>query len=116
MSATLIIMLDSHLPEPDLLKILLEPLLEDFQYWFSQARARLEGNQLQGLDQEQQSELLGRVEQAQKDVSAAQSLFRVTNGQVGVDTPVVMQWHQLVSECWQVAMAARLNPSSEGEK
>lgn len=95
-------MLDSHLPEPELLKVLLEPLLEDFQWWFSQARSRLEG-QLQKLAQEQQSVLLGQVVQAQKDVSAAQSLFRVMNGQVGVDPAIVMQWHQLVSECWRVA-------------
>ncbi len=53
-------------------------------------------------------DLLTRVKQAQQEVSAAQSLFQITNGQVGMDTPLVMEWHQLVTECWQVAIAAQL--------
>jgi len=101
-------MLNFNLPEPELLKIVLGPLLEDFQYWFTQARSRLEFEQLGSLSPEQQSDLLKRVKQAQQEVSAAQSLFQITDGQVGVDTSLVKTWHQLVVECWQVAISAQL--------
>lgn len=104
-------MLNSNLPEPELLKVLLKPLLEDFQYWFTQARSRLESGKLQ--DTQRQSDLLTRVKQAQQEVSAARSLFQVTGGQVGIDPSVLMLWHQLVTECWQVAMAGLKEPQSE---
>jgi len=101
-------MLNFNLPEPELLKAVLGPLLEDFQYWFTQARSRLESQQLVSLSPEQQSDLLTRVKQAQQEVSAAQSLFQIANGQIGIDTSLVMAWHQLVKECWQVALSAQL--------
>ncbi len=101
-------MLNFNLPEPELLKVVLGPLLEDFQYWFTQARSRLESEQLVSLSSQQQADLLTRVKQAQQEVSAAQSLFQITNGQVGMDTPLVMEWHQLVTECWQLAISAQL--------
>ncbi len=106
-------MLNSNLPEPELLKVVLKPLLEDFQYWFSQSRSRLEATQLRSLNPQQQSDLLERVKQAQQEVSAVQSLFQVTHGQAGVDTSILMTWHQLVTECWQVAVSARLEEQSE---
>lgn len=104
-------MLNSNLPEPELLKVLLKPLLEDFQHWFTQARSRLETGKLQ--DTQRQADLLTRVKQAQQEVSAAQSLFQVTGGQVGIDPSVLMLWHQLVTECWQVAMFGLKESQSE---
>jgi hypothetical protein len=101
----------SNLPESDLLKTLLQPLLEDFEYWFGRARVLLENYIIDFLGQEQQAKLLARVKQAQQEVSTAQLLFRTTNGQVGVETSVLVPWHQLVTECWQVGMKFRLeNP------
>jgi hypothetical protein len=101
----------SNLPEPDLLKTLLQPLLEDFAYWFGRARVLLENYAIDFLGQEQQASLLERVKQAQQEVSTAQLLFRATGGQVGVETSVLVPWHQLVTECWQVGIKFRLeNP------
>jgi Protein of unknown function (DUF2605) len=91
-------------PEVDLLKTVLQPLLEDFQYWFDRSRSLLETYRIDFLDQEEQMALLERVKQAQQEVSSAQALFQATGGQVGIDTSVMVPWHQLVTECWQVRM------------
>jgi hypothetical protein len=93
--------------EQELLKTLLEPLLEDFQYWFSRSRSLLETEDITFLSKDQQSDLLERVKKAQQEVIAAQMLFQATNGQVGVETATLVPWHRLVSECWQVGMRWR---------
>lgn len=93
--------------EPNLLKAVLEPLLEDFQHWFGRSRSLLESEQLSFLSEEQQGSLLERVCQAQQEVSAAQIMFQATGAQVGVETRTIMPWHQLLTECWQVAMRHR---------
>ncbi|MBD2059715.1 DUF2605 domain-containing protein [Oculatella sp. FACHB-28] len=100
-----------NVPEPELLKTLLEPLLEDFQYWFGRSRTLLESQTINFLGDEKQAALLERVKQAQQQVSTAQMLMKATDNQVGVETSVLMPWHQLVTECWQVAIQFRLeNP------
>ncbi|HIK25748.1 MAG: DUF2605 domain-containing protein [Thermosynechococcus sp. Uc] len=106
-------MLHSNLPEPQLLKVLLEPLLEDFQYWFTRSRSLLETEVIPFLGVAEQQALLERVKTALNDVIATQSLFRATDGQVGVDTQVLMQWHTLLMECWQVAHHYRLSKSCD---
>jgi hypothetical protein len=72
----------------------------------------LENNDISFLDVEQQADLLARVIQAQQEVVAAQSLFRVTEGQIGIEAAALAPWHQLVSECWQVASRFRLEQSA----
>ena len=93
--------------EQDLLKSVLQPLLEDFQYWFSRSRSLLESEDITFLSDQQQSELLERVKTAQQEVSTAQMLFQVTDGKVGIETATLVPWHRLVSECWQVGMRWR---------
>jgi hypothetical protein len=92
--------------ESELLKTILQPLLEDFAYWFGKARSLLESHEIEFLGA-QQTRLLERVKQAQGEVASAQALFKATGGQVGVDTSVLVTWHQLVAECWQVGMQFR---------
>jgi hypothetical protein len=104
-------MLNSNLPEPDFLKNLLEPLLDDFQYWFDRSRSLLEVQDLKFLGEEQQANLLDRVKQAQQEVATAKMLLLATDGQVGVDTAIMMPWHQLVAECWKVGMKFRAESS-----
>lgn len=106
-------MFNSNLPESELLKTLLQPLLEDFQYWFEKARSLLTTEEIRFLGDEKQADLLARVTQAQQEVAATQMLMRATEGQVGVETSVLMAWHQLVTECWQVAIRFRLEHSVE---
>lgn len=106
-------MFGPHPSDPHLLKTLLEPLLEDFQYWFEQSRTLLETQEIQFLGSEKQGELLNRVQQAQQEIRTTQMLLRLTDNQVGVETTVLMIWHQLVMEYWQVAIRYRLEKSPE---
>lgn len=100
-------MRDSNLPEPELLKTVLQPLLEDFRYWFARSRELLETEQLSFMSHQEQSDLLLRVKQAQDKVNTAKMLFAATDGQVGIEMETLMPWHKLVTECWQVAMRFR---------
>jgi Protein of unknown function (DUF2605) len=108
-------MYPTDLPDPDLLKTLFEPLLEDFLYWLGRTKSLLLEEEIDFLGTEAQADLLGRVEQALQEIQATQSLFRATDGQAGVDSTVVMNWHKLVAECWQVSVqfrTANSNPAS----
>ena len=98
----------SNLPEPDFLKTLFQPLLEDFQYWFERSRTLLESHQIDFLSREQQATLLARIQQAQQEVNTTQLLFNAMDGQTGVEMAVLAPWHQLVTECWQVGMKFRM--------
>ncbi|NEQ39548.1 MAG: DUF2605 domain-containing protein [Okeania sp. SIO3I5] len=100
-------MLNPKLPEPDLLKAVLQPLLEDFGYWFERSRQLLEREEIPFLNKSEQFDLLNRVKQAQQEVNTAKALFQATGGQVGVETTVLMPWHHLLTECWQVTMRFR---------
>ncbi|BAZ15360.1 hypothetical protein NIES4071_72320 [Calothrix sp. NIES-4071] len=100
-------MRDSNLPEPELLKSVLQPLLEDFQYWFTRARNLLETERIDFMSTQEQSDLLLRVNLAQEQVNAAKMMFAATDGQAGIDMEALMPWHQLVTECWNVAMKFR---------
>jgi hypothetical protein len=104
-------MTNFQLPEPELLKTILKPLLEDFQYWLGRSRSLFETETISFLTIEEQSSLLERVKQAQQEVSAAQMLFNATDGQVGIETASMIPWHQLIAECWQVSMRWRTEQS-----
>ncbi len=92
--------------EPDLLKSLLEPLFEDFDHWFGRAQKILSDRPLEFLSPHEQAELLQKVTDAIREVTAARALFSATDGKAGVDTRVVMTWHRLVTQCWQVIIQA----------
>jgi len=96
-----------NLPEQELLKTILEPLLDDFQYWFERSRTLLDNEKIPFLTDEEQSQLLARVKHAQAEVSTVRMLFQATEGKVGVETSTLMPWHKLVTECWQVRMKFR---------
>ncbi|MEC4818192.1 MAG: DUF2605 domain-containing protein [Scytonema sp. PMC 1069.18] len=106
-------MRDSNLPEPELLKVVLQPLLEDFQYWFARSRDFLEKEQLSFMSPDEQMNLLTRVKQAQEEVNTAKMLFSATDSKVGIDMATLMPWHQLLTQCWNVAMRFRSQQSYE---
>jgi hypothetical protein len=101
--------------EPELLKTILEPLLEDFQYWFSRACTLLESERISFLSVEEQANLLKTVKEAQQEVNAAKMLFKATGGQAGIDTATLGPWHRLVAQCWQVAMQWRSFKSNNSQ-
>lgn len=104
-------MFNSSLPESDLLKTVLDPLLDDFEHWFFRSRTLLESQKISFLEDEKQANLLKRLIEAEHEVSIARALLKVTDGQAGVETSVLMTWHQLVSECWQISLRARSEKS-----
>ncbi|ACK69825.1 conserved hypothetical protein [Gloeothece citriformis PCC 7424] len=107
-------MSNSQPSERELLNTVLKPLLEDFQYWFSRACTLLEKEPLSFLSPEEQSNLLQRVKQAQQEVTAAQMIFQATDGQAGIEASMLVPWHKLVAECWQVSMRLRSLKQEQG--
>jgi phosphatidylinositol kinase/protein kinase (PI-3 family) len=103
---------DGDLSETELLKSLLDPLLDDFEYWFERSQALLSDHEMDFLDAQAQADILARVVQAKEEVKAARSLFRAIGSQVGVDPAVMAIWHRLVAECWQVASRYRASQQS----
>ena len=93
--------------EKELLKTVLEPLLEDFQYWFERSRSLLESEKMSFFTDEEQAQLLEKIIQSQKEVQTAQMLFKATDGSAGIDSRMLLPWHQLVAECWNVAQKRR---------
>jgi hypothetical protein len=95
--------------EKELLKTVLEPLLEDFQYWFERSRTLLESEQMSFFTAQEQAELLARIIHSQQEVQTAKMLFQATDGLAGIDSKMLLPWHQLVAECWDVAQRWREN-------
>lgn len=93
--------------EQELLKTVFEPLLEDFQYWFGRSRSLLESEQMSFLSVPEQAQLLERIIHSQQEVQTAQMLFKATDGSAGIDSRMLLPWHQLVAECWDVAQKWR---------
>lgn len=103
------------LPESELLKELLQPLLKDFQYWFGRTRILLESEAMPFLDPDEQAKRLAQIIQVQEEVQAAQGLFYALDGQVGLEPATLMTWHRHLSDCWQLLMRWRLLKTGAGE-
>jgi hypothetical protein len=97
----------SHPSEQDLLKTILQPLLEDFSHWFARSISLLESERISFLSEAEQNELLAKVKNAVQEVSVAQMLFNATDGQVGIEPSTMLTWHKIVGECWRVATLFR---------
>jgi hypothetical protein len=98
---------DANLSNTELLKTVLEPLLEDFQFWFTRSQKLLETERIEFMSDQEQSDLLLRVKTALAELSTAKMLFDATEGQVGIEMATLMPWHQLLTECWKVGMRFR---------
>jgi len=99
--------------DQNLIQSLLEPLLDDFEYWFERSRTLLESESMSVLSTEQQSDLLTRLLTAQQEVATTKMLLTITGRQAGVEAAVLTPWHRLVMECWQVAKQHRLGKTSD---
>ena len=56
---------------------------------------------------EEQTQLLEKIVRSQKEVQTAQMMFKATNGSAGIDSKMLLPWHQLVAQCWNVAQKWR---------
>lgn len=104
---------DSSSNASELLATVLQPLLEDFQYWFGRSLTLFEGEPIKLLPPEQQQQLIGRIKTALAETQTAQALLQATDGQVGVEATQVLTWHTLVAECWSLARRLRLEKAGE---
>lgn len=101
------------MPSPeqsDLVPSLLDPLLEDFLYWFTQSIQLLEATSLEFMAAEEQQQVLSIIKDAEREVRSAQSLVRATG--VGVDPSIMAHWHRLVMQGWQIAQQHRMSSPS----
>ena len=89
--------------EKELLETLLEPLLEDIQYWFNRSVSLLESETIPFFSRSEQAQLLKKIKDNQQEVTTAQMLFQATEKRVGVSPKTLFKWHQVVGECWSVA-------------
>jgi hypothetical protein len=89
--------------ERELLKQVLEPLLDDFQYWFERSLNLLESERISFFSAEEQAQFTAKIKVAQQEVSTAKMLFQVTEGKVGIDSKMLLPWHNLVAQCWDLA-------------
>lgn len=94
----------SELP---IMQTVLEPLLEDFQYWFGKTQTLLNSAQADCLAASDRQALTQEVAEAQRAVATAKTLLLATDGKAGVDIAVVGQWHRLVGKCWQASRYIR---------
>jgi hypothetical protein len=105
-------MLDPEAQRVELMQQVLEPLLDDFIYWFDRASLMLEQERLGFITQVEQELLLSRIRQSLKEVRSADALFKATGKQVGVDVKAMVPWHQLLMECQSIAIRHRRNGAS----
>ena len=102
--------------EQELLQTILQPLLVDFDYWFTRSKELLERERIEFLSPTAQSALLDRVNRAQQEVSVAKLLFNAVDGQAGIEPSQMVGWHQIVTECWHVSMQLRQSKQTKLEE
>lgn len=103
-------MFSDESPQPadqPLLQTILEPLLDDFLYWFGETKSLLESPKADCLAAAERDALTEELSTAQQEVATAKTLMLATGGDAGVEVAVVGQWHQLVNKCWQTARRIR---------
>lgn len=101
--------------EDEILKTVLEPLLEDFQYWFNRSRSLLESEELTFLSEREKARLLDRIKITQQEVNATQMLFKATDGKAGVEMQRLIPWHNLLVESWEISKRWREKKQSDRE-
>ena len=99
--------------EDEILKTVLEPLLEDFQYWFNRSRSLLESEELTFLSEREKARLLDRIKITQQEVNATRMLFKATDGKAGVDMQRLIPWHHLLVESWEISKRWREKKQSD---
>lgn len=96
-------------PEPDasLLDQVLEPLLEDFAASFERGFQLLESCPESVLPLARQLALLGRLEEARRELAAARALRAAAPTSMALSMGTLAPWHELVVEVWGLSAALR---------
>ncbi len=91
----------------EILKNVLEPLLEDFVYWFGRSLLLLEQEEINFLSEPQKCTLIARINDSLQAVKTAKMMYKLSGEQVGVDVQAMMPWHKLLMECQAIGMRFR---------
>ncbi|MEM6837170.1 MAG: DUF2605 domain-containing protein [Cyanobacteria bacterium P01_C01_bin.120] len=103
-------------PEKPVVQAILEPLLDDFQYWFGETKQLLNSPKADCLAKRDRQDLVEELTEAEQSVGTAKTLMLATGGKAGVELSVVTQWHQLVAKCWQTSRYIRQQNSDQSHR
>jgi hypothetical protein len=90
-----------------LLDELLEPLLQDFATSFARGFDLLEHCPESVFSLAQQQRLLGRLEEARRELAAARALRAAAPTSMALAMGTLAPWHELVVEVWSLSAALR---------
>jgi LmbE family N-acetylglucosaminyl deacetylase len=93
--------------DSEVLKFILEPLLEDFVYWFGRSLLLLEQEEINFLTEPQKTDLITRVKHNLEAVKTAKMMYKLSGEKVGIEVQAMMPWHKLLMECQAVGMRFR---------
>jgi hypothetical protein len=85
----------------------LEPLLEDFAASFERGFLLLENCPESVLPLSRQLTLLGRLEEARRELAAARALRAAAPVPMALEMGTITPWHALVVEVWSLSAALR---------
>jgi predicted ATPase len=85
----------------------LEPLLEDFAASFERGFQLLERCPESVLPPARQLTLLGRLEEARRELVAARALRAAAPVPMALEMGTIAPWHELVVEVWSLSAALR---------
>jgi predicted ATPase len=85
----------------------LEPLLEDFAASFERGFVLLERCPESVLPLARQLALLGRLEEARRELTAARALRAAAPVPMALEMATITPWHELVVEVWSLSAALR---------
>jgi hypothetical protein len=94
-------------PPGDLLDQVLEPLLEDYDASFARGFALLDACPETVLPLHRQQDLMGRLEEARRELGAARALRAAAPAPMALDMAALRPWHALVIEVWGLSAALR---------
>ena len=94
-------------PPEELLDQVLEPLLDDYDASFARGFRLLDACPETVLPLDRQQDLLGRLEEARRELGAARALRAAAPAPMAIDMAALRPWHALVIEVWGLSAAMR---------
>ena len=94
-------------PPEELLDQVLEPLLDDYDASFARGFRLLDACPETVLPLDRQQDLLGRLEEARRELGAARALRAAAPTPMALDMASLRPWHALVIEVWGLSAAMR---------
>jgi hypothetical protein len=94
-------------PPGELLDQVLEPLLDDYDASFARGFRLLDACPETVLPLDRQQDLMGRLEEARRELGAARALRAAAPAPMAIDMAALRPWHALVIEVWGLSAAMR---------